>query len=141
MIWSLFAVALSWQVSMFLYKFKFDRKKPPNPRWDRLFLCFQHAKPRGRGPPMKNYPNFFLEKNGVVFQGGSSSSRLFIWKTPKRKPPPGRGVAYDQFNGRYLCFLYKYELIAGMTTENTTPMKSAESKNSDSSISRGTNSD
>jgi len=43
-----------------------------------------------RNPPEKQ-PQF-LEKDGVVFQGGSSCFRFMDWRNPTKKPPGGRGV-------------------------------------------------
>ena len=47
----------------------------------------------GRGSPMKNNPIF--SKIEVVFRGGSSCSRLLIWKNPKEIPLGGR-ISYNQ---------------------------------------------
>jgi len=75
--------------------------QPPPPRGGFLFVWFPNEESGGRGPSLKNNPNFprklglFSRKIGVVFQGRSSSSRLFILEPPKKETPRGGVVSFD----------------------------------------------
>ena len=77
-----------------------DRKKSYPPKG--VFLCvyFFNEEPAARGP-LKN--NRCPLQNNPCFQRKSSSSGLFIWKSPKREPrPPRGGGSFDQYTDENL---------------------------------------